>query len=414
MTIGNALSARLSIAQFDRVDGEINTIQTRIAEGTNDPRPSADPARAAGLSAGREQQMRLEGYLANAATAENRLSLTDSALSEMSSLMRQIKDIALEAANTATSGAATGVYRTQLVELRKALVGIANTRDAAGLPLFGGLATGTPFVEGPQGMRYAGDTGQVQVQLSESLRLATGISGDEALMAIPTALGPQSAFAILDDLAASLSSLAGTVDAGGILGSARLELATSMKPVPVSFTLTGPKGAAQVSVLPQAGAPGAVADAINALSDQTGITASLDPDSGGVLLVAAGEVRLSGFATTGAAAQVATLTPTEGPVGPIRFRTAAMSDSAIIGRLSAALDHLAERQGRVGAIAAEVDTQTSRLTQRKLTVDQAIAGLNDLDLAEASTRLASLMTRQQAAMQTYSMINAKTLFDFLG
>ncbi len=414
MTIGNALTAQLATDRFDRLQSELGAVQTRISEGTNDPRPSADPSRAAALAAGREQQMRVAGYAANADTAASRLSLTDAALGAMSSTLRQVKDLALQTANTATSGYATAVFRTQLVELRKALVALGNTADASGQPLFGGLSTRTPFVQEGDGVRYSGDTGQVQVQLSESHRLATGISGDEALMAIGTDIGPQSAFAMLDDLVASVASLAGTAATGRFQGAALLQLETSTRPRPLTFTLSGPKGSAELTVLPQAGAPEPVADAINALRDRTGIAATVDAETGGILLQAAGDVALSGFAGADDRVPLATLFPIEGSASAVRFRAAVMSDDAILGRLGAAIDHMAEVRGRVGAIAAEVDSQTRRLDQRRLTIDQAVAGLNDLDLAAASTRLAALMTQQQAAMQSYTMINAKTLFDFLG
>lgn len=112
----------------------------------------------------------------------------------------------MQTANTATSGYATGVFSTQLVELRKALIALGNTADASGQPLFGGLSTRMPFELGTAGVSYRGDTGQVQVQLSESHRLATGISGDEALMSITTENGTHSAFAMIDDLEAGLTA----------------------------------------------------------------------------------------------------------------------------------------------------------------------------------------------------------------
>lgn len=414
MTIGNALTAQLAADRFDRLQSEIGEIQTRISDGTNDPRPSSDPSRAAALAAGREQQMRIAGYAANASAADNRLSLTDAALASMASTLREVKDLALQTANTATSGYATGVFRTQLVELRKALIALGNTADASGQPLFGGLSTRMPFELGTAGVSYRGDTGQVQVQLSESHRLATGISGDEALMSIATENGTHSAFAMIDDLEAGLSSLAGTSATGSFQGGALLQLQTSTRPVPLTFTITGPAGAAQLTVLPQAGAPEPVADAINALRGRTGISAEVDPASGGILLSGAGEITLSDFASADDKVPLARLSPLEGPSSPVKFRAASMSDDAVLGRIAAAIDHMAEVRGRVGAIASEVDRQTKRLSERKLTVDQAVAGLDDLDLAAASSRLAALMTQQQAAMQTYTMINAKTLFDFLG
>lgn len=414
MSIGNALFSSLSIARFARTDSELSALQGRIAEGSNDPRVSADPARAAQLSAAREQQGRLAAYQANAAAAGNRLALTDTTLGAMADVMRQVKDLALAAGNTATGSNSTTIHANQLRELKSALLGLANSRDASGFPLFSGYGGATPFAEAAGGVRYAGDTGEIRVQVSESLRLPTGISGDAALMAVNTDHGTRGAFDLIDDLAASLTTLAGSVAEARFANAARLELETSTKPAPLTLTLTGPAGSAEVTVLPQSGAPGPVAEAINAASVQTGITATIDSATGGLRLTAAGEIGVSGLASVEDAAPLATLTPLEGTGTPLHLRATRMSGDAIIGQLGAALDHLAETRGKVGAVAAEMASQSSRLSQRRLTVDQAVAGLNDLDLAAASTRLAALMTQQQAGMQTYSMITGKTLFDFLG
>lgn len=414
MSIGTALFSSLSIARFARTDSELAALQGRIAEGTNDPRASANPAQAAQLSAAREQQGRLAAYQANADAAGNRLALTDTTLGAMADVMRQVKDLALEAANTATASGSAAIHANQLQELRSALLGLANSRDAAGFPLFSGYAGTTPFVDGAGGVHYAGDTGEIRVQVSESLRLPTGISGDAALMAIDTDQGTRGVFDLIDDLAASLTTLAGSVASASLDSNARLDLATSTKPTPLSLTLTGPAGSAEVTVLPQTGAPGPVVAAINAVSAMTGISASIDSETGALRLDAAGRITVSGLASAQDAAPLATFGPPDGTGTPLRLHAARLSGDAIIGQLGAALDHLAEARGQVGAVAAEMTSQSTRLSQRRLTVDQAVAGLNDLDLAAASTRLAALMTQQQAGMQTYSMITRKTLFDFLG
>ncbi|MFD1808778.1 hypothetical protein ACFSHQ_13560 [Gemmobacter lanyuensis] len=141
------------------------------------------------LSAARDQQALIKSYASNAASADNRLSLADAAMGEMSALMRQVKDVALQMANTATSEIGYATLRSEAAQLREALVGVANTRDAAGQPLFSGLSSETPFRVTPQGVTYGGDTGQTQVQISESLRVMTGLSGADLLMSVPTEQG---------------------------------------------------------------------------------------------------------------------------------------------------------------------------------------------------------------------------------
>lgn len=415
MTIGNALYTRFTTTRFDSINSELNALQGQIAEGTNDARPSADPTRAAMLSAARDQQALIKSYASNAASADNRLSLADAAMGEMSALMRQVKDVALQMANTATSEIGYATLRSEAAQLREALVGVANTRDAAGQPLFSGLSSETPFRVTPQGVTYGGDTGQTQVQISESLRVMTGLSGADLLMSVPTEQGVRSVFDIFKDLDTSMSTLASTVARSSAMSGAKLDLTTSTHPKPVTFTLSGPAGEAEVDVLPQTGAPGPVIDAINAQTSKTGVKARLAEDGIGILLAATGTIAVSGFSAEEDEGVMAKFQATEGSGGPVQaLRSARMSNDSILAALNDALDHLSDQQGRLGSVAAQVDAQGKRLVERQATVDQAVSGLNDLDLAAASTRLAQLMTSQQAAMQTYSMITSKTLFDYLG
>lgn len=91
MTVGDALFARLAIRGFTRIGGEVDATQSRIASGVNDPRPSADPARAAELSALRDVRARLDTRASLAHSAVDRLALADNTLSGLSEQVRQLK-----------------------------------------------------------------------------------------------------------------------------------------------------------------------------------------------------------------------------------------------------------------------------------------------------------------------------------
>ena len=50
---------------------------------------------------------------------------------------------------------------------------------------------------------------------------------------------------------------------------------------------------------------------------------------------------------------------------------------------------------------------------RRLRIDQAVAGLEDLDVAAAITKLQGLLLTEQAAQQSFVKINGTSLFDYL-
>ena len=49
-SIGNALFGKIAMESFNRIAGEVSDLQAQISSGKNDPRPSADPMRAAAAS----------------------------------------------------------------------------------------------------------------------------------------------------------------------------------------------------------------------------------------------------------------------------------------------------------------------------------------------------------------------------
>src|SRR3989338_1815878 len=100
MTIGTALLGRIATGNFEKLRNEIGDLQARISSGTNDPRPSADLARAAELSSLKERRSVLSDYSASAESASNRLALTDVTLADMNDIARQFQSIALDRKST--------------------------------------------------------------------------------------------------------------------------------------------------------------------------------------------------------------------------------------------------------------------------------------------------------------------------
>ncbi len=85
----------------------------------------------------------------------------------------------------------------------------------------------------------------------------------------------------------------------------------------------------------------------------------------------------------------------------------------MVGAFNEAVIHMASQHAEVGSLAALADSHASVLTDRRLRIDQAVAGLEDLDVAAAITRLQSLLLTEQAAQQSFVKINGTSLFDYL-
>ena len=421
MTIGNALFGRIAIDNFGKIQSEISDLQSRISSGKNDPRPSTDPMRAAQLSAMREQTGAVDRFTDNARLAADRLTHADLALDEVSNIGRQFLNIAQQASSDTTTPEGRIALKAQAVALRQALVAAANRTDTMGEPLFAGLSGKTPSVDGPQGVTYQGDGGRSVLRMTETAMLATSLNGGEVFQSIPTAGGAKGdMFKMVDDLIASLTSpLAEARPYRDINDSGVLTPLAGREGQALGFTLTGPKGSARIEAEVAKGAPGPLAAAINAASAETGVTASVTPDGKGVAMFAfRASFRISDLSSGGdPRAPVATLAPTDGTGATkgqvLGLRDARLTADAMVGAFGDATNHLAAQRAEVGALGALADKNLDALAARKVRLQEAVAGLEDLDVAAALTRLQTLLLTEQASQQSFVKISGTSLFDYL-
>jgi len=410
MSIGTSLFHSLTVQNMASVSDRIADLQGQVSSGKTDPRPSADPVRALRLSAASEQKQALERFGTNLDHAQSRLDQADIVLGEAADVMRRIGELALRAgSDTATAGERDSIA-TEVRALREGLLGLANARDETGRALFGGFRTqADPFEDGPQGVIYRGDGGQPLLQVSESIHIATGVSGADVFRGAEVG----DIFATIDDFLSTLDGVADSPrDHVAMQGGIDLRPELGRNPAQWQMTLEGPLGKANVRFTAAAGALSGAVDAVNALSSETGISATLDPHSGALRLVADGTVTLSAVGVApsqrGALMQASDLAGVTQPVvAPDQTRAAA------IDRLQAATDHFIDQRTRLGALSANAERQAEVIDNRMLSMEKAMSAMEDLDLADALTRLQQAMLTREATQQTYAKITQQSLFDFL-
>ncbi len=419
MAIGNTLFTELATRGFARVQTDIADLQGLISSGKNDPRASADQMRAAQLSAFREQLAAVEHFTGASDQAASRIDLADKAIGDASVIMRRLQELSLYAGNDTLPEAGLNGLKAEATTLRASLVEIANRVDALGQPLFSGYSAAPAFEVTPDGVIYLGDEGRPAQRLSETLTLPVGINGAELFGASNTDSGRKSVFGIVDDLIASFGNeVYAARSEFSVMGSAKLRLNADRSEKDFTMTISGPLGKAEVTAAVVAGLPQPMIDAINAQSTETGVTAALAENGDGIVLSADGELRIADLARSddpngviGSFQQLAFRGQQE--LQPVLLKTADMSQTIMLGKVQVATDHFAEKQAEVGAMGATIDQQIQALDQRRLNIDEAIAGLEDLDVAAAVTKLQSLLLTRDASQQTFVKITRTTLFDYL-
>lgn len=408
--ISTSLFHTLNTRSLSDVTERIAGLQGEISSGKNDPRASADPVRALRLSAVNEQTDALDRFSTNIERVQSRLDQADIVLKEATNVQRRIRDLALRAASDTATSEERKSIGIEVTQLRQSLLGLANSRDETGQALFGGFQTREdPFVEGPRGVSYRGDGGQILLQVSESLSLPSGVSGGDIF-------GGEAGATIFDAIDDFLATLGGDgsfpSDEATSQGTMLLRPTPTRDPGTWSMTLSGPAGEVALSFDMAEGSVSGAVDAINAQTALTGVSALRDPDTGGIRLSANGQIGIadvtSSAVRTGPLMQV---TPDQGL--PRIVVSADQTRNAVIARLQTASDAIVDQRTRVGALSATASAHAEVIDTRKVMMAEATAQLEDLDLAAALTKLQQSLLSRDAAQQSYVKITQKSLFDYL-
>lgn len=419
MTVSNQLFTDLATRSFSRVQAKVSDLQAQISSGKNDPRASADQMRASQLSALKEERAALDHFTNAADQAASRVSLSDQAIGDAAVIMRRLTELAIQAGNSTLPAEGIQGIRAEAQTLRTSLVEIANRTDALGQPLFAGYSAAPAFKETDDGVQYVGDGGRPSQRLSETLTMAVGLNGDELFMTAPLAGDRTSVFGIVDKLVDSMdTTMYEADDAIAVTGRGKLVLDADRTTKTLSMTINGPEGSVDIEAELVAGLPQPMVDVINAHSATTGVTAEVSEDGKDIILNAESDFELANFKrsdnpqrTIGSFQQL----EFRGQPGknPIMLKAVTMSSDAMLLQVQAAVGHFAAKRAEVGAMGATVDAQKEALDFRQLRIDEAVAGLEDLDIAKAVTELQTLLLTRDASQQTYVKITQTSLFDFL-
>lgn len=199
MTISTRIYNDQAISAVNRLTSELQKIQGQIATGKTTSRASDNPTAAANAAFVRDQQQMLDRYAANIERARTNLVLTEVTIEDSVNILQRVYELTVQADNDTLTAADRKTIGLEISQLKQGLMGLANTRDSNGDYIFSGYrVTQKPFAEDAEGqVQFHGDRGQHRVQISESLRVLTGLDGAEVFMRVAGPDGTQDVFASL-------------------------------------------------------------------------------------------------------------------------------------------------------------------------------------------------------------------------
>jgi flagellar hook-associated protein 3 FlgL len=420
MRISSSTFYDAGVSAIQQQNAKLLQVQQQIASGRRILTPADDPIGAAQALDVTQAQAINAQFSTNSGSASDSLSLEESVLGNISSLLQDVKTIAVSAGNGTLSHNDRMSLASELSSRYQELLGFANTVDSGGQYLFSGYQGGIrPFYESAPGViGYNGDQGQRLIQISASRQIAVSDAGSDVFQRIPkgngnfvTAAGSNTGSAVIDlgsvleqskwndpanskDLSVKFSVKAGITSYDIIDNASGKSLLTGAAPGAAPYPRVYTSGSS--IELKQSGPP---AFDFGAQFSITGVPADGDSFS----------IQPSGhqdiFKTINSLVQLLQ-TSTRG---------SAMTNqlSAVQKNLDNALENVLFMRFTTGARLNELDSVKSAGDDRALQYSQTLSRLQDLDYAKAAAELTQQQVNLEAAQKSFANVAGLSLFKYL-
>ncbi|MEM7082003.1 MAG: flagellar hook-associated protein FlgL [Pseudomonadota bacterium] len=396
MRISTAQFYAQGVSSLTEMQSRLARTQMQLASGNRLLSPSDDPVAAARLLDINSAVEQNDQYQRNINMARNRLGLEEQVLSDIESVLFRIRDLAIQANNDTLDSSTRGYIAAESAEALDQLVQLGNTRDAQGNFIFAGFSSDSrPFAQTAAGIRYDGDQGQRQIQIGDTRTVADGDSGDSIFMSIPNGTGT---FAV---------SANATNSGTGVLGARALADVALWDNDTYTIEFTA-------------------ADAYT-VTDSGGSTVAIGSyTSGDSISVQGVELVLSGAPEVGDSFDVGPSTSQDmfttiqnfidaldSPTNPTGIAQLHNQVGNTIEDLDRSVDNLLEFRTRVGSRLQSIDAQEASNEDFAITLETTRAELQELDYAEAVTRLSQQLVGLEAAQRSFAQIQGLSLFRFI-
>lgn len=375
--------------------------QQQVASGRRILTAADDPVAAArALEISQSDAMNTQ-YAANRTAARHKLSLAESNLQSVTSLLQDVRTAVVSAGNGALNSSDRKTIATELSGRLQELTGLANSTDGVGNYLFAGFQSKTqPFVDTPTGIGYFGDDGQHNVQVSATRQIASGDSGADVFMRVKNGNGtfiPQ---------AAATNTGSGIINLGNVVNPALLtghnyQVDFTVAAGVTTYSVTDNSTLPAPTVL-SAGNPYVSGQAISFDGIQFDIQGT--PANGDAFTVSP-STNESIFKTV--SDLIAALN------APVVGASLTNSLNRGLNQLDNALNNVLTTRSSLGLRLNEIDALQTAGDDLSLQFKQNLSALQDVDYNKAISDLTQQQMNLQAAQKSFTKIADLSLFSYL-
>jgi flagellar hook-associated protein 3 FlgL len=418
------------LAGISRQTAALLKVQQQLASGRRILTPGDDPVAAARALEVSQAKEIVTQYGENQKAALGALGVEESHLAHAGDLLQRVRELAVQAGSTSLTPTARKAIATELRGTYEQLLGIANSKDAAGNHLFGGYMSDTiPFAGSIDALAaggeidYKGDQGQRLLQVSSSRYIEVSDSGIDVFRRIPSGNG----WFATDYNAANTGTA--SIDAGSVSDPAAWR--ASAGDVEVRFSVSGGNTtydlvdtASGNSLLSGGAAPAPLGSQRAYLPGQR---ISLASQGAEPAFDYGASVTVSGTPADGDRFTLAPSTPQSvfatvaklvgalenGATTPAADARYIADIRAGISGISQALDNVVRVRAQVGTRMTEIEALQTVGGDLSVQYQQTLSELTDVDYAAAVTELTRRQAGLEAAQQSYLRVSQLSLFKFL-
>jgi flagellar hook-associated protein 3 FlgL len=381
--------------QMQTLQSDLAQTQNELSTGLKLNNAADNPGAMAQVNQLNVELSASQQYVTNGNSVSSNLQLEEQAMSDATNSLQSIRDLAVEANNSALSASQRSDIATQMTQDLQNLMAIGNQTDGDGNYLFAGNASGTlPFSQSGGTVTYSGSNSVSQVQIGSNQTVSAGDTGATVFMNIP---GGNGTFSVA---AGATNTGTGSIGVGTVTNKSQWvpDNYTISFSSPTAYTVTNTAGT-QVAT----GTNFQDGDSIAFNGVEVPITGT--PAAGDTFTVAkAGNV--SAFATV--QSLITTLNSTTLNNAQI---SSAIGNS--LQQLDGAISNLSNVSASAGARVNAITSSQSSAQTIQTNLTASITQLSDVDYASAITQLNTEEVSLQAAQESYASIAKLSLFNYL-
>lgn len=452
MRISTPLMSSQALESMLKQQGNLSKTQLQISMGKRMLSPADDPYNSSrSLDLGETVAIN-DQYQINAGHAENRLTLEEGTLEAVNNALQRIRELAITGNNDSQTVESRSFIAAEVEKLYDQLLALANTTDANNEYLFAGYSGKTkPFVPDASGtVQYYGDDGQRFLRVGPSTDIPVGDSGDQVFRFVHNGNGT---FTAVENAS---NTGTGIVDPGSVVGTYIPDTFTVkfLEPTIQPAAPTDPKEYYVLNSLGEVivAGSGVAAPGTNLYPTEAAflaaVTAGPPPtdtgvayedgaavtglDQYGIQVYISGEPvgDPSGAGLPGVPGDQFIIAPSQNQdvFTTVKNMTTALTGpqttdaerahfhnamNRVVADLDQGMGRILEMRAKVGArlntVSKQVDTNDSFNLQMQKTLSQ----IQDLDYADAITKLNLQLLGLQTSQQSYAKIQGLSLFNYL-